>query len=146
MAFDNAGRNRGREELSVPFVMVRLRNLAGILAFEDALNRGFNAIKSLVVTSRGEHFTVFAVCGIGIRIPAAAGYPLYQFLGDLVAFDGQGVVGVGDVAFSDVGEVTLRRARQPWRAGKPFDDITAPAFPHRAQAQYVRRALAAAGQ
>src|SRR5450759_4202619 len=112
MAFDNADCNRGREELSVPFVMAGSRNLARITAFEDALNRCFDAVKGLVVTSCGERFAAFAVGDIGIRIPTAAGDPLYQFLGDLVAFDGQGVVGVGDIAFSDSVEITLRRARQ----------------------------------
>src|ERR1700733_10125018 len=128
----NSRRNDRSEEFTIPAAMIMPRDRTGILVGEDLTDTVFDELERLPVATGRESVMMFPVALDRFRFPVAEADALDQVGADLVAFDGQRIIGVGDVDLIDVTEVSLRICRYVGRFGEGLENVLAhmrPGYP-----------------
>ena len=140
-----AGGHARREQLAVPDPVVRLGDRAGRLAVEHAAEAGEHGLVRLPVAAGGERVAVRPVFRAAVGVPVAAPHPVDQGRADLVALDGERMVGVRRVDVRDVGEHGVDVGGAAGRRRKAVEDAPPHGVPRQAQAPDDRVGVPAEG-
>src|SRR5205807_10357935 len=83
----------------------------------------FQELESLPVSPSGEGVAISAITGVILGVPAALPHSLNQGRRDGVAFNGQGVVGIGRIDFVDEAKIRFLVCRESRRLRKPRENL-----------------------
>src|ERR1700736_5551529 len=103
----NSRRNDRSEEFTIPAAMIMPRDRTGILVGEDLTDTVFDELERLPVATGRQGIMMFLVALDRRRVPVAEADAIDEVGADLVAFDGQRVIGVGHVHRIDTPKISL---------------------------------------
>lgn len=104
----NARRHARAEQFAIPIGVVAVCDTSGVLPAQNLLDALLDRLKRLPVAARRGRVAVVLIDLVGVGIPVSAADFLDKGRADLIAFNGQRVIGIVDVNFFDLFQVRSR--------------------------------------
>ena len=112
--------------------MILVGDGSGVFVGQHPADAFANLLVGLPIATGGKRIAKFPVVVIGIRIPVPAANAINQFRADPVAFDREGVIGIGDVYILNMFEIGIDIVWPAGCFGETRDYWFAHSVPHQA--------------